>query len=58
MASHQSLACACGQVRLTATGQPIATVECCCDSCRKAGAMLQSSPEHRTSWARTARRSS
>lgn len=31
-------------VRLTATGQPIATVECCCDSCRKAGAMLQSMP--------------
>ena len=44
MASHQSLACACGQVRLTATGSPIATVECCCDSCRKAGAMLQSMP--------------
>ena len=41
MPSHQSLACACGQVRLTATGQPIATVECCCESCRKAGSMLR-----------------
>lgn len=44
MPSQQSLACACGQVRLTTTGHPIATVECCCDSCRKAGTTLQSMP--------------
>lgn len=44
MPSQQLLACACGQVRLTVTGSPIATVECCCDSCRRAGVQLQSRP--------------
>ncbi|HDS1828044.1 hypothetical protein [Stenotrophomonas sp. AG209] len=44
MPSHQSLACACGQVRLAITCRPIASVECCCDSCRRAGTQLQSMP--------------
>lgn len=44
MPSHQSLACTCGQVRLTTTGRPIATVECCCDSCRRDGARMQALP--------------
>jgi len=44
MPSQQFLACTCGQVRLTTTGRPIATVECCCDSCRRAGARMQAVP--------------
>ena len=44
MPSQQSLACACGQVRLTTTGSPIASVECCCDSCRRAGVRMQAMP--------------
>lgn len=38
------LACHCGQVMLQANGPPIATVECLCTSCRKAGAILTTLP--------------
>ena len=41
MTDTTQLQCACGQTRLTATGAPIATVECCCTSCRNAGARMQ-----------------
>lgn len=39
-----SLVCHCGQVVLQATEPPIATVECLCTSCRKAGAILTTLP--------------
>lgn len=35
------LSCACGQVRLEVEGAPIVNVECCCNSCRAAGAKFQ-----------------
>ena len=38
------LSCACGQVRLEVDGNPIVTVECCCNSCRAAGARFQALP--------------
>lgn len=38
------LACACGQVRLQAEKEPIISAECCCTSCRTAGARLQALP--------------
>ena len=38
------LSCACGQVRLEVEGTPIVTVECCCNSCRAAGARFQALP--------------
>ena len=34
------LACTCGKVRLDASGEPIITTECHCNSCREAGALL------------------
>ncbi|MDI1327304.1 MAG: hypothetical protein PSV23_10955 [Brevundimonas sp.] len=37
--------CRCGQVALEATGRPILTVACYCDSCRKAAAELEALPE-------------
>jgi hypothetical protein len=39
-----SLKCQCGAVRLEATGKHIISVECYCDSCRKAGAHFESLP--------------
>ncbi|AEI61989.1 GFA family protein [Corallococcus macrosporus] len=38
------LRCACGQVQLQVTGAPIVSAECCCTSCRTAGATLQALP--------------
>lgn len=38
------LDCACGQATLEITGEHIVSVECYCDSCRKAGAHLESLP--------------
>ncbi len=44
MSPIHRLGCACGEVQLTASGTPIASVECCCDSCRAAGARLERLP--------------
>ncbi|WP_407351153.1 GFA family protein [Luteimonas sp. R10] len=44
MSLVQHLACACGEVELTAEKAPIASVECYCDSCRAAGLRLQRLP--------------
>lgn len=38
------LSCACGQVNLEVKGAPIVNAECCCNSCRTAGAKLQALP--------------
>ena len=40
----QTLSCPCGQVHLAAPAAPIASVECCCASCREAGARLARLP--------------
>ena len=41
MTKPTQLQCACGRVRLDVDGSPIVSVECCCNSCRAAAAMLQ-----------------
>lgn len=41
---HSPLHCTCGRFRLELTGQPILNAECCCDSCRAAGARLEALP--------------
>lgn len=41
MATDTPLTCACGHTRMDVTGDPIASVECCCTSCRNAGARMQ-----------------
>lgn len=38
------LGCACGALELIVSERPIASVECCCDSCRAAGARLERLP--------------
>jgi hypothetical protein len=38
------LHCACGKTHLDLTGEPILTAECCCTSCRTAGARMQRLP--------------
>ena len=39
--------CPCGQTRIEVEGEPIASVECCCESCREAGQTLERLPgEH------------
>lgn len=38
------LQCACGAVTLELSGAPILTAECCCNSCREAGATLEQLP--------------
>jgi len=35
------IGCRCGHTRLEVQGSPIASVECCCSSCREAGERLQ-----------------
>jgi hypothetical protein len=40
MAQATSLGCTCGKVRLEVEQPPILTAECCCNSCREAGARL------------------
>lgn len=37
MGETTQIGCACGQTRLEVEGAPIASVECCCTSCREAG---------------------
>jgi len=44
MTPTRHLACACGRFALEIEGEPIASVECCCDSCREAGARLARLP--------------
>jgi hypothetical protein len=38
------LACRCGQMSLSLSGQPILTADCTCTSCRTAGAFLEALP--------------
>ncbi|NJM83510.1 MAG: hypothetical protein HC844_14470 [Tabrizicola sp.] len=38
------MSCACGATRFFCTGRPIIVTECYCDSCRKAGAILEALP--------------
>jgi len=44
MKETTELSCACGQVRLEVDGNPIVNAECCCNSCRAAGARIQALP--------------
>lgn len=44
MTQTPQIGCACGQVRLQVAGAPISSVECCCNSCRAAGARMQTLP--------------
>lgn len=41
MNNTTSLKCACGQTQLEVTGSPIASVECCCTSCREASVRMR-----------------
>ncbi|WP_306259847.1 GFA family protein [Pararhizobium sp. IMCC21322] len=41
MADTAQIQCSCGQARLEVTGKPIASVECCCSSCREAAEKVQ-----------------
>ncbi len=41
MGDTTEIACSCGQTRLEVQGKPIASVECCCSSCREAAARMQ-----------------
>jgi hypothetical protein len=41
MTQTTQLSCACGQALLKVEGAPIISAECCCNSCRSAGAILQ-----------------
>lgn len=47
MTQPPQLRCACGQVQLQVEGAPIVSVECCCNSCRAAGARIQALPAAR-----------
>ena len=38
------ISCTCGQFRLEVEGNPIVAVECCCNSCRAAGARFRALP--------------
>lgn len=40
----QTLSCTCGEVRFAVEAAPIASVECCCNSCREAGERLARLP--------------
>jgi hypothetical protein len=44
MTSSTSIRCQCGTVHLQVSRTPIASVECCCTSCRTAGAFLARLP--------------
>jgi len=44
MPTTTGLSCTCGQFRLEVEGTPIVSVECCCHSCRAAGARFQALP--------------
>ena len=39
-----TFSCTCGEVVFETTGDPIATVICCCDDCQKAGHRLEALP--------------
>jgi hypothetical protein len=39
-----NLSCSCGKTQLGIEGKPIASVECCCESCRTAAARLRVLP--------------
>jgi hypothetical protein len=41
MGETTQIQCACGETRFEVTGKPIASVECCCTSCREAGVRMQ-----------------
>lgn len=41
MPETTEIACTCGRTRLEVQGDPIASVECCCTSCRDAGNRMQ-----------------
>lgn len=41
MAAVQTVSCACGQAEFTLAGEPIMVTECMCDSCRKAGNIME-----------------
>ncbi|WP_127752112.1 hypothetical protein [Devosia sp. 1566] len=41
MKEINEIGCRCGQVRLVLSGAPIISTECCCSSCRQAGARLE-----------------
>lgn len=45
MPTETQLSCRCGQTRLSLAGNPIINPECLCNSCRQAGAYLQSRPK-------------
>ncbi|QDE81584.1 GFA family protein [Myxococcus xanthus] len=47
MIQPPQLSCACGQVHLQVEGAHIVSVECCCNSCRAAGARMQALPAAR-----------
>jgi len=47
MKQTAQLACACGKLRLELEGLPIISAECHCNSCREAGARLQTLPTAR-----------
>ncbi|NOK04360.1 GFA family protein [Myxococcus sp. CA018] len=44
MKPPSQLRCTCGKVHLQVEGAPIVSVECCCNSCRMAGARLETLP--------------
>lgn len=44
MSETTRLSCGCGKVHLGVRGAPIINVECCCDSCRDAGAKMATLP--------------
>jgi len=44
MKKSTELSCVCGKVRLVVQGPPIVNAECCCNSCRAAGARLRALP--------------
>jgi hypothetical protein len=44
MPQTTQLSCICGQVQLKVDSAPIVNAECCCNSCRIAGARLQTLP--------------
>lgn len=40
MGETTQIGCSCGKTRLEVEGKPIASVECCCSSCRQAAARI------------------
>jgi hypothetical protein len=44
LAERERLTCQCGKVSMAVTGQPFLVIDCVCNSCRKAGAILQFLP--------------